>query len=125
MLGVVGKDDQTVVCRFVDYELARVLLVADDDPRSLRVERDDCIRKVLVFRLAQQLLLAEIVDSEGLADTSQQSALEGCERCRNVLDFGLKRCRTKLISACSAEGDFDAGCSEILCICKPHLVQQR
>jgi hypothetical protein len=47
------------------------------------------LRQLLVLALAQQLLLAQLIQTQHWAHTSQQAALEGSQGTRDALHLGL------------------------------------
>jgi hypothetical protein len=57
---------------------------------------EDKLKTHLVLDLAQQFLFANVIDSEGFANSSSQSSLESHHRKRNVICLRLRYLEIKL-----------------------------
>ena len=86
---VVDKGDEEVVLVLVHDVHHAFLHVRDDDARALRLQADDHVGHDLCLAFAQELLHAEVVDSEIRADAGEETALEREEGERRLFDLGL------------------------------------
>ena len=86
---VIHKGDQAILLEFVDHVNHTLLHIADDDTAALGLQTDDEIRYHLGLAFPEQLLEAEVVDAELIADPGQQTALETEQGLRRLLDLGF------------------------------------
>ena len=83
---VVGEYDDLVVLGLVAHEEAALLRVAHEYARAHGGDLHNRVAQLLVLALAQQLLLAHVVDAQQVADGDEHAALEGVYGHWHVLD---------------------------------------
>mmetsp|Transcript_38410 Transcript_38410/g.91104 ORF Transcript_38410/g.91104 Transcript_38410/m.91104 type:complete len:253 (-) Transcript_38410:2814-3572(-) len=82
---IVCIDVHLVLCRLVPHKLERLLAVPDVYPVAEAVDCHDHRGEVPVLALAEELLLADVVQAERVVHTHEESPLEGSHRPRDAV----------------------------------------